>query len=884
MTRDAARLADALADRYRLDHELGHGAMATVYLAEDLKHRRKVAIKVLKPELPAAIGPDRFLREIEMTAGLHHPHILPLYDSGQAVGLLYYVMPFIEGESLRERLLREKQLPIDEALQIASEVADALSYAHARGLIHRDIKPENILLESGHALVADFGIARAVDAAGGEALTRTGMSIGTPQYMSPEQASTAQELDGRSDLYSLGCVLYEMLAGQPPFTGPTAESVVYQHLTAQPIPVTQLRPAVPAEVVAVLQRTLAKAPADRFSPAAEFAAALRRSPAAGAGEPIGIRKPRARQILIGSAAVVVLVAGGLLMRRAGPPPPVPGRTAQLTLDAGLELDPTLSPDGSLVAYSAGPMGSMRVFVRQVAGGRPIDLSGNLPGDLRTPRWSPDGSRVAFEGRHGVFVTAALGGTPRRLFATDSSYNGSLAWSPDGRFVAYAGTDRVYRRNIETAETITLTHAYQPHSLAWSADGSRLAFVSDNSTWVYGGLWLFPDCPACSTNLFANVAPTTILSVPAAGGEPIELAGGGSMNMSPAWLPDGNLLFVSDRDGSRDLYWLNLQAEGGPARPPVRITTGLAAHTISVSASGNAVAYSRFEPQANVWAIDIPAAGPVGAENAIQITSGRQLIEGPAVSPDGRWLAFDSDRSGNQDIYKMELPDGEPIQLTTHEGHDFLRGWSWDGQIITGHAIRHGQRDPFLLAADGAWQEFASTSPRHERYPSISPDHRRIAFDAELGAGALNREIVVAERDDAGRWSEPRTIAVGRTPEWSPDGRHVLYSGPDGLMRFDVETGATITLATGGREGGSPEFPRWSPDGRTAYYAARDVQGRLSFWSVSATGEGPARMLALFDDPARMPARPDFAVDRQRLYFTLPQHQSDIWVVELTPRR
>src|SRR5689334_25189836 len=220
MTTIGGDVAAALADRYRIERELGAGGMATVYLAEDLKHRRRVAIKVLRPELGAAVGAERFLREIETTANLRHPHILPLYDSGSAGGLLYYVMPLVEGESLRDRLAREKQLPIDDALRIAREVADALSYAHARGVIHRDIKPENILLEGGHAVVADFGIARAVSTAGADRLTETGMAIGTPMYMSPEQAAGDPDLDGRSDLYSLGCVLYEMLGVQAPFTGP----------------------------------------------------------------------------------------------------------------------------------------------------------------------------------------------------------------------------------------------------------------------------------------------------------------------------------------------------------------------------------------------------------------------------------------------------------------------------------------------------------------------------------------------------------------------------------------------------------------------------------------------------------------------------------------
>jgi serine/threonine protein kinase/Flp pilus assembly protein TadD len=268
------RLKDALADRYRIERELGSGGMATVYQAEDLKLHRNVAVKVLKPELAAALGPDRFLQEIDIAAKLNHPHILGLYDCGEADGFLYYVMPYVEGESLRDQLDREKQLPIDDALQIAREVADALSYAHSHGVIHRDIKPENILLESGHAVVADFGIARAIDAAGGDRLTATGVALGTPAYMSPEQAGGDKDLDGRSDLYSLGCVLHEMLAGQPPFTGPTVESLVHQHLAAEPPNVTVIRPSVPGWVAAALGRSLAKARADRFNPVAQFGEAI----------------------------------------------------------------------------------------------------------------------------------------------------------------------------------------------------------------------------------------------------------------------------------------------------------------------------------------------------------------------------------------------------------------------------------------------------------------------------------------------------------------------------------------------------------------------------------------------------------------------------------
>jgi TolB-like protein/tRNA A-37 threonylcarbamoyl transferase component Bud32 len=301
------QLRQALAERYRLERELGQGGMATVYLAEDLKHRRKVALKVLRPELAATLGAERFLREIELSARLTHPHILPLHDSGNADGFLYYVMPYVEGESLRDRLTREKQLPLDDAVRIAREVADALGYAHAQGVIHRDVKPENVLLQSGHAVVADFGIARAVSAAGGTRLTETGLAVGTPAYMSPEQAAGEADIDARSDLYSLGCVLYEMLSGETPYTGPTPQAILAKKLT-EPVPrITVVRETVPAAVESALETALAKSPADRFPTVQEFAAALERP--GGRVRRAGLRVRRRWLRVAVAAAIVVAVAG-----------------------------------------------------------------------------------------------------------------------------------------------------------------------------------------------------------------------------------------------------------------------------------------------------------------------------------------------------------------------------------------------------------------------------------------------------------------------------------------------------------------------------------------------------------------------------------------------
>ena len=359
------QLKAALADRYAIDHEIGRGGMATVYLAEDLKHHRHVAIKVLDPELARSLGSERFLREVEVTAKLTHPHILTLIDSGEADGLLYYVMPYIEGETLRDRMNREGQLPIDDALQITREVAAALSHAHSHHVIHRDIKPENILLSAGEAVVADFGIARAVTEAGGDNLTETGISIGTPAYMSPEQASGAQKLDGRSDVYSLGCVLYELLAGEPPFTGPTAQAIVAKKLSEATPRVSVVRELVPSSVEAAIDQALAKAPADRFATALQFLEALSAERVSEAAPVVPAKRGVRRRIaLLGVAAAVVLVAAILLGRG------LEGSRFPQTAIAVLPFE-NLSADGSHSYFAGGLHDELLTQLAKVAMLRPI---------------------------------------------------------------------------------------------------------------------------------------------------------------------------------------------------------------------------------------------------------------------------------------------------------------------------------------------------------------------------------------------------------------------------------------------------------------------------------------------------------------------------------
>jgi TolB-like protein/Tfp pilus assembly protein PilF len=312
---DQDRLTKALAGRYRIEREIGRGGMATVFLAQDLKHNRQVAVKVLASDLAQDLGPERFLREIETVANLTHPHILPLFDSGEEGGFLFYVMPYMKGESLRVRLTREKQLPVEDAIQVTREIADALAYAHGEGVVHRDVKPANIMLEAGHAILADFGVAYAVAEAKDDRITQTSTSLGTPAYMSPEQASGEQDLDGRSDQYALGCVLYEMLAGHPPFTGAKVEAVVRQHLTQEPPSVVQARPSVAEEIANIIDRTLAKNPADRFKTTGEMAAALALTMIPSLKGPG--RVPKARGVVLSLAAAAVLAIGVTSVLRGG---------------------------------------------------------------------------------------------------------------------------------------------------------------------------------------------------------------------------------------------------------------------------------------------------------------------------------------------------------------------------------------------------------------------------------------------------------------------------------------------------------------------------------------------------------------------------------------
>jgi Tol biopolymer transport system component len=877
------RLQAALSERYTLVRELGSGGMAIVYLAEDIRHHREVAVKVLRPELASSIGPDRFLREIEIAAQLQHPNILPLLDSGSAAGLLYYVMPYVEGESLRDRLSRDGALPVREAVRILSEVADALSLAHRRGVVHRDIKPGNVLLSERHALVADFGVAKAVrEASGQQALTTAGVALGTPTYMAPEQAAADPQIDHRADIYAVGVLAYELLTGRPPFIGPSSQAVLMAHMTQMPEPPSRDRPGIPPALDQAIMRCLAKHPADRWQSAEELLSALEMLTTPSGGTAPTSRRPavpvrRSVPVMLGVAAGVVLLAatGAILLRRDHDSAPLTlGHIRQITNAPGLELDPALSPDGKLISYAAGPLSDTHIYVRQIAGGRPVDVTQGLTGFHRWPQWSPDGTRLLFVSAVGdtqyVDVAPALGGPVRHLVVRLKGAILSAAWSPDGQSIVYApGAVLLQRTNGGAPDT--LARADEPNSLSWSPDGSRIAYVESNGAFV-------------SISAFGNIAPSAIHVVAVDGGADVAVTTGEFQNASPAWSSDGrSLLFLSNRDGPRDLYRVHLARSGEPADRPERITTGLNAHSIAISTDGKSLAYSVLTLQANIWSIRLPPRGSVSVAEAEPVTRGNQIVEAANVSPDGRWLAFDSDQSGNADIYRLALAGGETEQLTTDPADDFAPAWSPDGSELAFHSFRNGTRDLFVMPAGGGAAHQVTSGPASDRFPRWSPDGNRIAFQRD---STFPPRIYLVERHErTEEWGKPRFLNQGAggkfAPDWSADGRGIFYVAAGAIREVSVPGGAMRIVY-------QPKDPLREPlldgvrvtdHGRTIVFKAEDSHERASFWSLPVTG-GTPRLLVRFDVPGRDSYRADFDVSGDRVYFNMANRQSDIFMAEL----
>jgi Tol biopolymer transport system component len=879
-----ARLQSALADRYTIERELGAGGMATVYLAEDLKHHRQVALKVLRQELTAALGAERFHREIQIAAQLQHPNILPLLDSGEAAGLLFYAMPYVEGQSLRERLAREGALPVPDTVRILRDVVDALTEAHAHGVVHRDIKPENILLRGRHALVTDFGVAKAVsEATGRQTLTTAGVALGTPAYMAPEQASADPHLDHRVDIYAVGAVAYELLTGRPVFMGTTPQMVLSAHVTEAPQAITKFREAVPRALEALVMRCLAKQPADRWQSAEELLPPLEALATPSGGitptdtQPVPAPpRSRHRRSFAAAGIAVVVIAVGLLttqiFKRKLLTITISGITA-VTTEPGVEFQPAISPDGNEVAFLVGPspMGLPRLFVRStvnMAGGAAVRLDDTAFGGDWSPSWSPDGQSVRFWGCRpycGMRETGKLGGAVRALTVPPGT---RWSWSADGARVAFVRGDTVFTSS--TTDTgvrrVAIHTADNPdlHSLAWSPDAKLIAYVNGNSAWLTSG----------------NVAPSSIWVVSAVGGAPQQLAGEGFLNISPAWLDARHLLFVSNRDGPRGVYVVEVGPNGRRGEP--RAVPGIAdPHSISYSISSRKLAYAKFTLRQNIWSYPLGRSAPVSVRDGRPVTSGSQVIEQHDVSPDGRWLAFDSNRRGNMDLYKMPLGGGDAVPLTALPGDEFAPRWSPDGKEIAFHVAEPGSpvnRQIMIMPAEGGLASELAKSPGRSMIPTWSPSGLQLVFQSNRTGSwrfwLLRRDSV------GGTWHE----AVRLTdfdcygPVWAPDGRGLLCNDTRNLILVSLEGRAVWrrAFAAYGLNSLFPERCAW--DGRTIYAWGEDLDGRQGIWAIPLAG-GAARLLIAFDDPA-LDTTGNISVSSDRLYLTVSQYESDIWVANL----
>jgi TolB protein len=553
-----------------------------------------------------------------------------------------------------------------------------------------------------------------------------------------------------------------------------------------------------------------------------------------------------------------------------------GRRLQLTLSTGLELDPALSPDGKLVAFVAGQLGNTRLYVRQVEGGTPMTLPRDTGGFVRMPKWSPDGERLMFETERGLEMMPALGGASRLVLPLPPIGWVDAAWSPDGKSIVYASGDSVLVRAVEGGTTRGVARLSEAHSCTWSPDGHWIACVSGNRQFV-------------RNEDYGNIANSSIWVIAAAGGTPIRVTDDQWHNTSPAWLPNrSSLLYVSNREGGRDVYQVTLNRSGRPAEEAVRISTGLNAATMSVSSAGNRLVYATFSRTANVWSMPIPQTGSVSLSRARPVTTGGQEIEGFDATVDGRWLVFDSNRGGTQQVYRMPVPEGEIEQLTSGQVPSLAPGFSFDGREVVFHSFRDGFRQLFVMPAEGGPLVQVTNGKDHSRIGNWSPDGRSLAFIKN--ALSPDQETDVVSRDKDGHWGSPRTLLKGGgAGVWSPDGSKVVTG-----MRSEEGKYAVVVVPAAG---GTPRVVgmlqdraesgigwAFSADSKLVYYILnKSPNQRIGIWQVAAAG-GPSRLVAWYDGPTSGFSRSVLRVHGNRFYFSVGDPQSDVWMAEIGGKR
>jgi len=847
------RLAAALEDRYAIERELGAGGMATVYLAEDRRHDRKVALKVLKPELAAVLGAERFVAEIKTTAALQHPHILPLFDSGTADGFLYYVMPWVQGETLRSKLDRETQLGIDEAVRIATSVADALDYAHRHGVIHRDIKPENILLHDGRPLVADFGIALAVSAAAGGRMTETGLSLGTPHYMSPEQATAEKEITGRSDIYSLGSVLYEMLAGNPPHVGATAQQIIMKIITEPVEAVTKFRKSVPLNVAAALAQALEKLPADRFGSAAELAAALH-DPAftTGSAAGPGARHARASSrhmaltAALGATTILsAILAGWALLR---PPAETDGATVRFTIPVPTghlmweDETPTLalSPDGRTVVYATAGMLHKRELGSEASEPLPATEGAFLP------FFSPDGQSIAFTQGNAIRRMSIDGGPVTRvtgasIFGADWAEDGSVVHSTRGALWRTAASGGVPEQ-LTTLGPGEAEHAWPQvilggrvliftilgHTGLWSdarvvaldlASGRRV-LIREQATY---GRFVPPDrvvyVDANGTLSAIGFDPgrlaTTSDPTPVESGVRVASYGGSA---SFAVSREGTLAFVRGSTLKSNLvWWVDASGRrrllGEPMSPA----------TLTLSPDESRILADPFQSSSlDIWLMD----AATGVLDRVTFAApGTFSYESPVWSPDGRRMAYAYQMDDSMRVHARALDGREDAPLFARRHHHHLQHWSPDAAWLLVQE-EHPERgsDQVAMRLDSVARAVTvAATPAAEQSGRFSPDGRWVAYHSD--ESGRNEVYVVAFPSADGR----RQVSTdgGRFPRWSRTSGELFYWRDSTLMSVRVSTAdafrreTPIPLFTMGDA--DPTYSKWdvSADGRRFLIAGRN---------------------------------------------------------------
>ena len=872
-----------LGDRYRLERTIGQGGMAVVFLAQDLRHHRRVAIKVLKAELATAVGAERFLREVTLAASLDHPHIVPVHDSGEADGLLYYVMPFVDGESLRERLIRERQLRAEDAVQIAREVADALSYAHSRGVVHRDIKPENILLAGGHARVADIGIARAVSAAAGERLTETGVVIGTPAYMSPEQAVGRRELDARSDIFSLGAVLYEMLSGQPPYPGETAHAILARLLTEEPSPLSTMRvPVAPALEAAVL-KALAKVPAERFTSAEEFAQAVRLP------DPTD-RIPRYRRWASIALTVAVVTAGAAwgLRRWSGADEPrmrVSSRPPIQITTTGVAEGPVFAPDGRAITYREPSRPGVGLVIRDLDGGTAtIHRSTRV---FRAPRWSPSGLRLLFTEfwPPSLSVISRLGGEPgefqfpKGVFlrgadfgVDDSSFVLALLTRGRGQWL-YVGRDPRDIRDVG------------PDSLAGPGVLVHLTGFTLSGGHVRGRITGFRVSPDRRWVAYVGVAGRDsgavfvgTIALDGRGGSVVAEDSGNlraleNGAMQPSWSPTSDWIYYARQVGSETTI-LRVQIDPGSgrrSRGPEIVLDRLPQNLhFDVAPDGKRLVYSAGPRRASLYALSWGGNGSP-EEPLVRGTSNYGV---GVIAPDGRAVAYVKAQTFEGvfipgDLYVRSLPDGLERRVAREAQPPI--GWSPDGTRLAYFSSRLGMGLMLVDVETGRSRRIGTRWGHPRAGLSWSPDGRRVVY--ESNAAVVLQDTAGGAVEIPARLPDPAALVH---PVFAPDGRRLAMLLPEGLSIHDIETGRTSLVTS---ESLMPLG--WTADGWIyATRSPRDTSVRLE--RILPTG-GPSRIVL---DSPDLRACYDVALARggNAVVCTKVELATDIWLKDLAPGR